>query len=184
MDECMECLSDIELVQRAVSGDQGAFESLVNRHYTLVYRVAYKWRGKREDAEDIAQEVFVKLARAIYGFKGGASFTTWLYRITVNTARDFLKRESVKKAYEDAYAVELGAERRGGRNDNPGRPEDVYRALDKLPVKLKEAVILVLAEGLSHKEAAVALGCAETTVSWRIFQARKKLEKLLKREVR
>jgi RNA polymerase sigma-70 factor (ECF subfamily) len=183
----MECLSDIELVRRAVHGDPDAFESLVNRHYTLVYRVAYKWRGKREDAEDITQEVFIKLARAIYGFKGDASFTTWLYRITVNTARDLLKSESVKRTHEEAYAVELGTERQGGQrgrggHGNPVGPEQLYRALDKLPVKLKEAVLLVLAEGLTHKEAAFVLGCAEATVSWRLFQARKKLVKLLKKE--
>jgi RNA polymerase sigma factor (sigma-70 family) len=101
-------LSDRELVGRAVGGDSSMFECLVNRHYMLVYRVAYKWCGIRENAEDITQEVFVKLARAIHGFKGGSAFRTWLYRITVNTAKDYLRSSARKVANEGAYIKERG----------------------------------------------------------------------------
>jgi RNA polymerase sigma-70 factor (ECF subfamily) len=177
-------LSDNELVERAVGGESGTFECLVNRHYMLVYRVAYKWCGIRENAEDITQEVFVKLARAIHSFKGGSAFRTWLYRITVNTAKDYLRSSARKMANEGAYIKEREvASQRAVTDDNPVSSEELYLALGSLSPKLKEAVILVLSEGLSHKEAAGVLGCAETTVSWRVFKAKRTLIKLLAQEV-
>ncbi len=175
----MEKMNDRELVKRAAGGDREAFGGIVDRHYGLVYRTAYRFCGVREDAEDITQDVFVKLARVIHGYRGEAAFTTWLYRIAVNAVRDFQKKNSCKRVNEAAYAEEKKVEEKG-RHDNPVSGEGLYRALEKLPARLKEAVVLVLAEGLSHKEAALALGCAETTISWRIFQARKKLKGLLK----
>lgn len=175
----MEKNNDIELVKLAAKGDSKAFGCLVDRHYKLVYRVAYRFCGIKEDAEDIAQEVFVKLARVIHGFKGESAFTTWLYRIALNSSRDYIKKSSGKRNLEARYLEEKALEEKG-RDSNPVSSEELYGALDKLPVKIKETVVLVLAEGLSHKEAALALGCAETTVSWRIFQARRKLKTLLK----
>lgn len=174
--------NDIKLVKSAVNGDGSAFECLVNRHYMLVYRTAYKWCGIKEDAEDVTQEVFVKLARAIHNFKGDSAFTTWLYRIAINTAKDFHRKSSTKTSNEAAYWQDKAIEATVAEDNNPVSSAQLYATLDKLPLKLKEAVILVLAEGLSHKEAAVTLNCAETTVSWRIFQARRKLKKLLKYE--
>jgi len=174
----MDHLNDIELVNRALAGNALAFEHLVKRHYQNVFRLSYKWCGVREDAEEIVQEVFVKLARKLKSFGQKSAFKTWLYRITINTAKDFIRKAAVKRGYESAYAIEQGAE-------NPGPSprtldaERLYRALSKLPEKQKDAVLLVLGEGFSHKEAARTLGCPEATVSWRIFQARKKLLKYL-----
>ena len=183
----MEKLSDIELVELCQKGDSTAFEKLADRHYMLVYRVAYKWCGVRVMAEDITQEVFVKLARAINGFKGESDFKTWLYRITVNAARDMQRKDSRKIARESAYTEEKFSDMNSeGEHIDAGKNEDskaLYQALGTLSPKLKETVILVLAEGLSHKEAAVVLGCAETTVSWRVFKARGKLQRLLVSEV-
>lgn len=189
----MKSTADIELVRRAADGDTEAFETLVNRHYTLVYRVAYKWCGLKENAEDITQEVFVKLGGKIKNFRGDSDFKTWLYRVTVNACKDFFKKTSRLSANEAAYLEDkkAGAGGRGlagggqssNANDNPVSPQELYKALSKLPTKLKETVILVLGEGLSHKEAATVLGCAETTVSWRIFKARGKLTKILAQEV-
>lgn len=179
----MDNPNDIELVQLALSGDASAFEHLFNRHYRSVYRLAYKWCGIREDAEDIAQEVFVKLAAKLKMFGQKAAFKTWLYRITINTAKDFIRKHATKRGYEAAFALEQGA-------DNPGSPpeeklaaQQLYRALDRLPQKQKAAVLLVLAEGMSHKEAARVLNCREAMVSWRIFQARKKLKTSLEHRV-
>ncbi len=176
---------DTELIERASGGDRRAFELLAKRHYTLVYRAAYKFTGSREDAEDVAQEVFMKLGRAIYHFRGDSSFTTWLYRITVNVVRDFQRGEARKRTREGAYIEEKRYEELGAvRDDNPVSAARLYREVKGLPVKLIDAVILVYSEGLSHGEAAVTLGCAEATVSWRLFQARKKLKKIFAREVR
>ena len=179
----MENQSDIELISRTLNGDPGALELLISRHYMPVYRVAYRYCGIKEDAEDIAQEVFIKLARSMSEFKGESSFTTWLYRIAVNAARDHHRSNTVKKAYEASYLEEQELLAGSSGQDNPVSAGQVYTAIDKLPAKHKDAVLLVLAEGLSHKEAAEVLNCAETTVSWRIFQARRRLKKLLKQEV-
>ncbi len=177
----MDSSYDIELVKRAVNGENAAFESLVNRHYTLVYRVAYKWCGVKENAEDITQDVFIKLASKIKNFRGEADFRTWLYRVTVNTSKDFFKKNSRLKNNEAAFLEEKKAAGEGSTagDDNPVSPEELYSALSGLSTKLKETVILVLGEGLSHKEAASVLGCAETTVSWRVFKAKEKLTKIL-----
>jgi RNA polymerase sigma-70 factor (ECF subfamily) len=175
----MDTYSDIELVRRSVSGDARAFEHLVTRHYMSVYRISYKWSGVRHDAEDIAQEVFVKLARKLKTFRQQSSFTTWLYRIVINTAKDFTRKCATARAYESAFAFEHNPE-------NPGPPEGrhqtaarLYKELAKLPEKQRMAIVLVLGEGLSHRQAANVLNCPEATVSWRIFQARKKLKKSL-----
>ncbi len=176
----MDSPYDIELVKRAVNGERAAFESLVNRHYTLVYRVAYKWCGVKENAEDITQDVFVKLAKKIKNFRGDADFRTWLYRVTVNTSKDFFKKSSRLSANEAAFLEDRKAANQGSAaDDNPVSPQELYSALSGLSTKLKETVILVLGEGLSHKEAASVLGCAETTVSWRVFKAKEKLTKIL-----
>ena len=133
----MDIYSDIELVELSVAGGAEAFEYLVKRHYLTVYKVSYKWCGVREDAEDIAQEVFVKLARKLKTFGRKSSFRTWLYRITVNTAKDFCRKAGTKRAYETAFAAERS-------QDNPGSQEDerldaarLYKSLDKLPEKQK-----------------------------------------------
>jgi len=139
------------------------------------------WR--KEDAEDIAQEVFVKLAQKLKTFGQKSSFKTWLYRMTINTAKDFTRKSLTKRTYEKAFAFEQGSK-------NPAPPRDehldaprMYREIGKLPEKQKMAVLLVFSEGLSHKEAARVLNCPEATVSWRIFQAKKKLKKSLVHEI-
>ena len=179
----MDTYSDIELVELSVGGDAEAFEYLVKRHYMTVYKVSYKWCGVREDAEDIAQEVFVKLARKLKTFGRKSSFRTWLYRITVNTAKDFSRKVATKRVYEAEFASEQGLNNPSPLRDEHIEADRLYKALDKLPEKQKTAVLLVFSEGLSHKEAARVLGCPEATVSWRIFQARKRLKKSLEYEI-
>ena len=174
----MDTYSDIELVQRSVSGDARAFEQLVTRHYLTVYRISYKWCGVKQDAEDIAQEVFVNLARKLKTFRQRSSFSTWLFRIVINTAKDFTRKCATKHAYELAFAFEHKPE-----NPQPSEAHHnnakLYKEIAKLPEKQRLAIVLVLGEGLSHKEAAHVLSCPEATISWRIFQARKKLKKSL-----
>jgi len=85
----MEKISDQELAGAAALGDAAAFARLIERHYDMIFRVAYKWCGVREDAEDIAQDVCVKLGTVIHGYRAEAAFSSWLYRITLNAVRDF-----------------------------------------------------------------------------------------------
>jgi RNA polymerase sigma-70 factor (ECF subfamily) len=178
----MDERTDIELVDRARRGDSRAWQTLVERHYPMVYRLAFRWCGAEHDAEDIAQEVCVKIVRKLRTFRGRSSYRTWLYRVTVNTARDYLRQRSLREPYHSPLPE-------GTPGNNPASsPRDmvaaswIESALDRLPVPQKEAVFLVLGEGMSHGEAAEVLGCMEATVSWRVFQARRTLRNLLGQE--
>ena len=171
----MEHVTDIELVEKANDGDTDALEYLFEKHYMTVYRLAYRWCGIREDAEDIAQEVFIKLVRRLHTFSGNSSFTTWLYRITMNTAKDFGRRKDRKQHNEASFDAGQHQDRRDPNERDVLAATQLVTEINRLPIKQKESVLLVFAEGLSHKAAAKILGCREKTVSWRIFQARKRL---------
>lgn len=174
----MKELDDNMLAKMASDGNARAFEQLALKHSDTVFRIAYKWCGVREDAEDIAQEVFVKLARKIHYFKPDAQFTTWLYQVTINTAKDFYRKNKIRKIHEENFTRENSEEDNSNNPENNAIVKNAQEILHKLPKSVREAVLLVVGEGLNHKEAARILGCAENTVSWRIFQARKKLKDL------
>ncbi len=178
----MDYWSDISLVQRAKQSDPDAFQELIERHYPMVYALAYKFAGLRADAEDITQEVFIRAARGIGGFREAASFTTWLYRITLNAAAEFRARHSKHSDGHTAFDELHDLHTHTAAPEQTALALQVLKAIDRLPAHLKEATLLVFCEGFSHKEAAMTLGCAETTVSWRIFQARKRLKRMLKEE--
>lgn len=175
----MTSASDFELVGLAAGGDENAFTCLLERHYDLIFKVAFKWCGDRTEAEDIAQDVCVKLVRSIESFDYRSKFETWLYRVTINTAKD---RHKARRGYASEAKGDFET---AGLNfqpvTEPERHVALTRALDglnALPARLRDAVMLVYVEDLSHKEAAQVLGCAETTISWRIFMARRKLKAL------
>ena len=170
--------SDKELVDLAMGGDERAFENLIQRHYLSVYGLSYKWCRVKEDAEEIAQEVFIKVTRKLNTFNRESSFKTWLYRVTINTAKDFSRKNSTRRSYESAFAREQTDGNPGSSPPESFKADQLYDTIDKLPDKQKASLMLVMAEGLSHKEAAKVLRCPETTVSWRIHQARKKLKKI------
>jgi RNA polymerase sigma-70 factor, ECF subfamily len=179
----MDPKEDHKLVECAKDGDVHAFETLIETHYLTVYRIAFKWCGIKEDAEDITQDVFVKVARKLQMFKGRSSFKTWLYRMTMNTAKDYYRKQSTKRLYEAAFTVERGADNPGPDDENRLDAAKLYGIINTLPPKQKAAILLVCGEGLSHREASRILKCSETTVSWRIFQARKKLKRLWEHEL-
>ncbi len=167
--------TDTQLVDLSLDGNERALESLVERHYTSVYGLSYRWCRVREDAEEITQEVFIKLTRRLNTFNRKSSFRTWLYRIAINTAKDFSRKNAARRSHESEFA-----------NDQPGvhgdtpldaiQTREIYNAVDRLPHKQKAALMLVMTEGMSHREAATVLNCSETTISWRIHQARKRLK--------
>ncbi len=170
---------EIELINQARAGDSSAFESLVRQHYRFVYAVAFKWCRIKEDAEDITQDVFVKLAKNIMTFKHSSGFKTWLYRITINTAKDLaIKKQRIQRK-ESAY-LESEREKKRHPDKESSMADKLISLIESLPAKLKDAALLVYSEGLNHKEAAKVLNCAESTVSWRIYQVKKKLKKSLK----
>jgi RNA polymerase sigma-70 factor (ECF subfamily) len=176
----MDSKTDMELIDQARGGDPQSFSMLVSRNYMIVYKYAYRWCGSREDAEDITQEVFIKIAGKLHLFENKSLFTTWLYRITANCAKDFLRKKNRwnKTIQTDQPTSEnIVSPNPGPENNTIAR--NILEVIARLPTKLKEAALLVYAEDMSHKEAAKIIGCAETTVSWRIFQAKKRLRKVL-----
>jgi len=182
-------ISDHQLTEQAKAGDARAFGQLVERHYDMIYNIAYKWCGHREDAEDITQEVCVKLARYLDSFQGNSTFSTWLYRITLNTIKDNFRRRSTRQNNESSTDIQNSDEdnyTNGIQLSTPASQEDsvmlqqVWKAIGQLPEKQKAAVIMVLSEGLSHKQAAEVLESTESAISWHISDARKKLQHLQK----
>lgn len=170
---------DEDLACMAAAGDAGALDVLISRHYLLIYRAAYRWCGHKQDAEDIAHEACIKVARHIRSYRGDSAFKTWLYRLVVNTAKDFQRKGRLMNRTEAEYLREAVETVSGGQEEKEAARQ-LLHLLDQLPDGMKETAWLVYAEGLNHREAAEVLGCAETTVSWRIFQLKKKLKPLLK----
>ena len=166
------------LIVAAQAGDRRAFSALIKDHYDLIYRAAYKWSGARADAEDIAQEVCVKLATAIRSFDGRSAFTTWLYRVTLNTVRD-LQRARGRRLRQAQALLTVTPEDRPADQEDEVATRELWRAVRQLPEKQRDAVLLVYAEELSHAAAAAIMGCKEATVSWHVFEAKRALRGLL-----
>ena len=174
-------VDDNELAARAANGDAAAFRTLLENSYSMIFRFALRFCGSREDAEDIAQDVAMGLARKIRSFRGDAKFSTWLYQVVVNQVRDhYRKQASRQKAHQswgEVSALLL--------DEDQTRAEEVswlYESLEEVGRELKETAVLVLAEGLNHAEAAEVLDIKESTVSWRMHELRKKLKQMAKEE--
>lgn len=171
-----ETAAERALIERAMLGEASDFARLLELHYDRIYRLAWRVVGRREDAEDVAQEVCIKLAQHLAGYRFDAPFTAWLGRMVLNAARDLLRGRTRRQGREVELFADLEV---AAPAENPERlalVRQLLRQVDGLPDTLREAVILVYAEGISHAEAAQVLGCAESTVSWRIHEARKALQ--------
>jgi len=170
-------MTDLKLVEQASQGDRDAFQRLLERHYDTIYRFAHRFAGNAHDAEDIAQDVCLKLVDALGTFRGNARFSTWLYRVVLNAARDFARKGTTRAAAHQVYG-EVRELDRADAVENQARASWLGEALDALDPGLRETALLVVAEELSHAQAAEILDCAETTVSWRMGEVRKKLKSL------
>lgn len=172
--------SDDDLVAAARSGDRKAFEALIGRHYDVLYRIAWRHCANRAEAEDIAQEACIRIARAITGFEGRSSFASWCHAITLNAVRDAMRSKARASVALAAFgALPPDAACQDDRDDLEG--DALWEAVRKLPERQREVVQLVYVEALSHREAAKLIGCAEATVSWHLFAARRTLKSALAR---
>jgi len=179
------CMGDTDeekiWVLQSRNGDPSAFESLVRQHQRMVHSLTFRMTGSLADAEDLAQETFVRAYRQLDSYQGKAKFSTWLYRIAVNACLNWRQRESRREQIHAHWAESNDALRpepeTPAGEDAPAR--EVQAALMKLPAKQRAAIVLTVYDGHNHAEAAKILGCSETTVSWRIFAARRKLKRLL-----
>jgi RNA polymerase sigma factor (sigma-70 family) len=173
---------DRDLVAGARNGDRAAFEALLRRHYDRVHRLAWRLTGSRPDADDLAQEVCCTLVEKISSFKEEAKFATWLVGITVNACRDHRRRGTTLARFRHGLSeLVRSAALPDGR--------DMYRQtwlasdLARLDPLLRDTVLLVIGEDLTHAEAARVLGVAESTVSWRIHEARRHLAQRMQEDV-
>ena len=135
--------------------------------------------GSLADAEDLAQETFIRAYEQIGGFRGASKFSTWLYRIAVNTCLNWRQSEARRFQLAAHAAGEISARPADGGNLPGDQANAVQAALLKLPAKQRAAIVLTIYDGLNHAEAARVLGCSETTVSWRVFAAKRKLKRFL-----
>lgn len=178
---------DRALAVAAAGGDRGAFEALVLRHQNRIVNYAMAIVRDAADAEDVAQETFLRAYRSLTRFRGDSSFKTWLYAIATNAARTGLDRRGRRRRREggslDDDAAPLSADdvAAGGADAETAlvRRESIDRALAALPPDLRVAVVLRDVEGLDYKEIAAATGAPIGTVESRIFRARRRLRPLL-----
>jgi RNA polymerase sigma-70 factor (ECF subfamily) len=170
--------TDEELVARSRGGDLDSFNQLVVRWERPIYALAYRVIGREEEARDVAQETFLRAFRALGGFKGQAKFSSWLYRITLNLCRDWIRRERrtpVSQPPEGVDIVELVGETEPSESieDLVSRRElgrAVARAMALLPDEQRTAIVLKEYHGLTFQEIADLLECPLSTVKTRLYQ--------------
>jgi RNA polymerase sigma-70 factor (ECF subfamily) len=180
-----EGLAASHLVTRAKAGDAQAFDELVRRYRKRIYALALHLTGSSSQADDIAQDVFLKAYRALDQFEGRSEFFTWVYRMAVNRALN-AKRDRERRGEQtmDDPRLELAiaVDARG----NPALAAELrqtyarlLRALDGLPGEMRTSVVLVALQGFSHAEAAVVQKVSEGTVAWRMHEARRRLHEAM-----
>lgn len=182
---------DQQLVERAQQGDKRAFELLVSKYQRRLMRLLSRFIRDPAEAEDVAQEAFIKAYRALPGFRGESAFYTWLYRIAINAAKNYLvargRRAPTTTEFDsdEAEAFEDGEQLRDlntPENVLMSRQvaETVQRAMQQLPEELRTAITLREIEGLSYEEIAAAMNCPIGTVRSRIFRAREVIAEKLR----
>jgi RNA polymerase sigma-70 factor (ECF subfamily) len=170
--------TDEELVARSRGGDLDSFNQLVLRWERPIYALAYRVIGREEDARDVAQDAFLRAFRSLHGFKGQAKFSSWLYRITLNLCRDWMRRQRrapFAQAPEGIDLIELATESTPAESieDLVSRKElgrAVATAMSMLPEEQRTAIILKEYHGLTFQEIADLQGCPLSTVKTRLYQ--------------
>ena len=179
----MDDRPDDALVEAAKQGGIEAFAELARRHQPRLYGLIFGMTRNHSDADDLCQEAFLTAFRSLSTFNQRSSFYTWLYRIAVNQTLNALKKKAREKTHVEFHEyLPLGDEDRalGSAPERAAIQSDlqsrVGEAVGALPPHFRASFLLVAGQGLSHAEAARALGCSENTVSWRMHKARKLLQ--------
>lgn len=179
--------ADAHLVQRILAGDQRAFTELYRRHVDRVFGLLTRLIGPIPEREDLVQQVFVDLHRALPGFRGEAAFTTYLYRIVTRAAYDYLDRKRRRRtelgidAYDELVSPEASPAERVRQRRELVR---AFELLAALKPKKRIAFVLVVVEGMSLGQAAALVGASEQAVKQRVLHARRELEALSERHKR
>ena len=183
-------VAEMDLVRRAQGGDLAAYDELVQRYQERIYATVYHMTSNHEDANDLAQDSFIKAYQALKSFKGGSSFYTWLYRIAVNKTINFLKQRK-NRVHMSLNDLDFNTENNPDlvaliSDKTPRREAGLKELSEKLNaalLKLSEphrlVVVLHDVQGLSHDEVAEVMECNIGTVRSRLFYARQQLQSLL-----
>jgi RNA polymerase sigma-70 factor (ECF subfamily) len=181
---------DIALVRRVQKGDKAAFDALVLKYQHKVLKLVQRYVRNPAEAEDIAQEAFIKAYRALPAFRGDSAFYTWLYRIAINTAKNSLvasRRRPVSYDLDLQDGTQLQAQARLSDGETPealALTDEIRRtvneAIEALPDDLRLAIVLRELEGLSYEDIARTMECPVGTVRSRIFRAREAIDRSLR----
>lgn len=186
--------SDTALVERALNNDLAAFEQLVSRYQNKIIGFVARMLNDADEAEDVAQEVFIKAYRSLDSFRGASSFSTWLYRIATNLCIDRARKRkrSPKSAYSLDEPIDKDDEGSGGRElpDWSAEPQQgverdelrrqVRQTMAEMPEKLRTVLVMCDLQGMAYEEIAAALDCPIGTVKSRLFHARADLARRLR----
>ncbi|HET9316899.1 MAG TPA: sigma-70 family RNA polymerase sigma factor [Vicinamibacteria bacterium] len=169
---------DREAIEACRQGEREAFDRLVERYQRDVYRLCYRYVNNHQDANDMAQEAFLKAYRALSKFRGDSAFSTWLYRIAVNTCLNF---RAARRAPQEELSEHLadGAAGVAERLQADEQSARVREAVARLPQKQRATLILKIYHDLTHEEVARALGSSVGTVKANLFHALGNLRKLM-----
>ena len=180
---------DEDLVLRVQQGDKSAFDFLVIKYQHKIIQLVNRYVKDPCEAQDVAQEAFIKAYRALGNFRGDSAFYTWLYRIAINTAKNYLVSRSRRSSdYEvdvqDAEAIENAPQLQGMETPerlllNQEIIDTIKTAIDKLPEEMRTAIILREFDGMSYEEIAEAMDCPVGTVRSRLFRAREAIDNKL-----
>ncbi len=181
---------DLEKIRASQAGDREAFDYLITEYKDVVYAVAFRFAKDQDLALDLAQDVFIRAFKGIKSFKGRSRFSTWLYRIAMNTCIDYTRKQS-RSVSSQAVPEEVAeyADSEPITVKRPGGPakdaltselgEQIQKAVDALPEYHKAVFVLYEIEGMPYKEIADVVGCSIGTVMSRLHYARKKLRTML-----
>lgn len=180
---------DKDLVARVQQGDKAAYDLLVIKYQHKIIQLVNRYIKDPSEAQDVAQEAFIKAYRALANFRGDSAFYTWLYRIAINTAKNYLLSRSRRYSdyqvdVQDAEQVENAPQLKGMDTPeyllmNDDIIDVIKKAIEKLPEEMRTAIMLREFEGLSYEEIAQTMECPVGTVRSRIFRAREAIDKKL-----
>ena len=180
---------DEDLVLRVQRGDRSAFDFLVIKYQHKIIQLVNRYVKDPSEAQDVAQEAFIKAYRALGNFRGDSAFYTWLYRIAINTAKNYLVSRSRRSSdyqvdIQDAEAIENAPQLQGMETPerlllNQEIIDTIKTAIEKLPEEMRTAIMLREFEGMSYEEIATAMDCPVGTVRSRIFRAREAIDNKL-----
>ena len=181
-------LSDIELIEQTLAGDQSAYADLVRRHQRFVFTLAMRFAKTREDAEEIAQDCFIKAYRSLESFQGGSKFSTWLYSIVYTTAMTALRKKRVDTDSIDDENTYIQIENTGGYDvnnvENKSRSFYVNQAIAQLLPDDATIITLFYKAEQSLEEIAQTMGMEANTVKVKLFRARQRLKEKLERNLK